>query len=906
MNEKKSLKLSDNSQSHLTVDKAYTQAVDHFNVRCYTDADKLCTAIIQTVPNHIDAINLLGVVAQKLNRHDLAVEQFQKAIKIDDSRALLYYNLGTSLYPLGRIEEAVQALKTALVKEPGNNQIINYLNGISNNSVVTSGINNPQDNAQKVLQRGMSFHQSGQLDEAIHCYQITLEFNPENAAVLSNLGAALQATGRLEEAVSSCQKAIAIKPDYVEAYYNLGITLKAQGKLEAAVKSFQKAIVIKPDFTKVYYNLGAALQEQGNLEAAVASYQKAIAIKPDYVDAYSNIGNVLQEQGNLEAAVASYQKAIAIKPDFAEAHSNLGAALQEQGNLEEAITSYQKAIAIRPDFANAYSNLGVALMDVGKYNVAFVKLQHSVTLEPQNSSFWNSFALCLEQIAIQSYDENLAKLFSRMLEQPTVLPKRVAGTITSMLLQHPIFMQILELARTDDLEKNLELAITQLSKIPLFLKMLELSPIQSLDVEMILSRMRYSIINSWVDRIDDPNKLLFYSILAHQCFNNDYVYMETPKEAAAVNNIQDEIENFLAEKRSIPPAWIAILGSYRPLYIFPWAKKLLEYSWPDELVGVLKSQLSEPLEEQEIRSRIPSMTSVKNATSMAVRNQYEDNPYPRWKKAGLCDQPKAAAQTLKEYCIDIRNDQSPAHPEILIAGCGTGHQALQAASRFSNSRIMAVDLSLNSLSYALRKTKELKFSNIEYIHGDILELGNCGRAFDIIECRGVLHHLKDPLAGWQVLVDLLRAGGIMKIGLYSKTARRQVAAARAMIAELGYSASPDDIRRFRQELIVMSKSSRSEVDTLVGSIDFFSLSECRDLLFHVQEHQFTLPEIKLALKGLGLRFLGFEMNNNHIMRRFRELYQEKDALVSLSRWHNFELQNPLTFSGLYEFWVQKK
>jgi Tfp pilus assembly protein PilF len=78
----KSSQPTSNDQSQMTVDDAFKNAIDHFNMDRYTEADKLCTAIIQAFPNHINAINLIGVIAQKINRHDLAIEQFQKAINM--------------------------------------------------------------------------------------------------------------------------------------------------------------------------------------------------------------------------------------------------------------------------------------------------------------------------------------------------------------------------------------------------------------------------------------------------------------------------------------------------------------------------------------------------------------------------------------------------------------------------------------------------------------------------------------------------------------------------------------------------------------------------------------------------------------------------------------------------------
>ncbi len=70
---------------------------------------------------------------------------------------------------------------------------------------------------------------------------------------------------------------------------------------------------------------------------------------------------------------------------------------------------------------------------------------------------------------------------------------------------------------------------------------------------------------------------------------------------------------------------------------------------------------------------------------------------------------------------------------MLIAGCGTGQQAIETAPRYSGARTLAVDLSLTSLAYALRKTRELGVPNLEYAQADILKLGAIGRTFDVIE-----------------------------------------------------------------------------------------------------------------------------------------------------------------------------
>ena len=79
----------------------------------------------------------------------------------------------------------------------------------------------------------------------------------------------------------------------------------------------------------------------------------------------------------------------------------------------------------------------------------------------------------------------------------------------------------------------------------------------------------------------------------------------------------------------------------------------------------------------------------------------------------------------------------------------------------------------------------------------------------------------------------------------------------------------------------------------------------RDLLFHVQEHRFTLPQIKASLEALGLTFSGFVFSNETIGKTFKLSHPEPEAIYDLDVWHEFETANPDTFIGMYQFWVQK-
>jgi SAM-dependent methyltransferase len=236
---------------------------------------------------------------------------------------------------------------------------------------------------------------------------------------------------------------------------------------------------------------------------------------------------------------------------------------------------------------------------------------------------------------------------------------------------------------------------------------------------------------------------------------------------------------------------------------------------------------------------------------------------------------------------------------ILIAGCGTGMHAIQRAQQFKNSNVLAIDLSLSSLGYAIRKTRELGLTNIRYAQADILAL-KPDTMFDVIDSSGVLHHLGDPLKGWRNLASMLRPGGLMHIGLYSAIARKDINVARDHLKRQGRDYSVAEVRKLRAEVVNLPQDN--QLRNIARFSDFFSTSECRDLLFHVQEHQFSIPEISAFLTEAGFKFLGFETLHR---KKYLQRFPDDTAAANLDNWYVFETENPATFALMYQFWVQK-
>ena len=186
------------------------------------------------------------------------------------------------------------------------------------------------------------------------------------------------------------------------------------------------------------------------------------------------------------------------------------------------------------------------------------------------------------------------------------------------------------------------------------------------------------------------------------------------------------------------------------------------------------------------------------------------------------------------------------------------------------------------------------------MQADILNLGNLGRQFDIVESAGVLHHMDDPVAGWRVLTDCLKPGGLMKIGLYSELARQNIVEIRQEISRAGIGSSDVAMKSFRAKVM---RSDQNHHKKILNSSDFYSLSTLKDLLFHVQEHRFTIPQIQDCLSKLGLKFCGFE--SDKIVSHFKQTNTGADDPYKLDKWQAYEEANPSAFAGMYQFWCQK-
>jgi 2-polyprenyl-3-methyl-5-hydroxy-6-metoxy-1,4-benzoquinol methylase len=456
--------------------------------------------------------------------------------------------------------------------------------------------------------------------------------------------------------------------------------------------------------------------------------------------------------------------------------------------------------------------------------------------------------------------------------------------------------------------RDAQALLSSLGRDPVLLALLAKAINVDPDLEQVLTAMRRTLLVE--NRSVAATHRDLNIAIALQCFSNEYVFDVQADEAAVVDTLQGRCES-MVETRAKPSddleACLSLVAMYRPLHLLDCARKLgavaLE-DWSAIMQPLIKRTLLEPLEEQTIERSIEILGQIKDTTSQVVRAQYEEHPYPRWLSLSQFEPLKLGH--FLERCFP--HFAAPAFlnkstTRVLVAGCGTGSEALVLARAHAPARIVGIDLSRRSLAYAIRMARKFEVPNVRFLQGDVLDVKGLHEQFHAVVCVGVLHHMAEPLQGWRALTEVLVPGGVMQIGLYSKCAREVVAAARKHIRENSLRPIAKDIKAFRKQIL---SGSDNELIDLTESEDLYTLSTCRDLLFHVSEHRFELTQVERALSDLGLRFIGFDLPLvSTVTQLYRELFPEDREMTQLSTWARFEAEYPATFAGMYRFWCQK-
>ena len=122
-----------------------------------------------------------------------------------------------------------------------------------------------REDTERIFERGIEYHQQGQLALAKAAYAEVLRAQPAHSNALHLLGVIAAQSNEPALAVQLIGQAIAANPDFAEAYSSLATALMELNQVEQGLSAFERAIALKPGYAEAHYNRGLALQKLGSM-----------------------------------------------------------------------------------------------------------------------------------------------------------------------------------------------------------------------------------------------------------------------------------------------------------------------------------------------------------------------------------------------------------------------------------------------------------------------------------------------------------------------------------------------------------------------------------------------------------------------------------------------------------------
>ena len=214
----------------------------------------------------------------------------------------------------------------------------------------------------ELLNKAITFHQTGNFDKAELYYKKILENFPNNTMVLTNLATLALQLGQIEYGIEIIEKSLKIDSNQPSGFNNHGVMLQKLNRNEEALVSFNIAIDQKHDYAEAHANKANSLSVLRFFEEAQESYDLSIKFKPDYLKAFLNKGRSLKENGQFEKALLSFQKAHSINPNIEFLSGELletNMHLCIWDDLEDSLINIRQKIKARTKVINPFPFLGL-------------------------------------------------------------------------------------------------------------------------------------------------------------------------------------------------------------------------------------------------------------------------------------------------------------------------------------------------------------------------------------------------------------------------------------------------------------------------------------------------------------------------------------------------------------------
>lgn len=634
------------------------------------------------------------------------------------------------------------------------------------------------------------------------------------------------------------------------------------------------------------YKSSSDTQLEQAFQYALSAYQ----LHPDFIANLNLLARIELKRLKYSAAEAWCEIGLNKNPKSISLLYSRGHIALAQNQLNQAEHYFTKVLSISRVATKALNYLAHISLLKGNHVAAFQAYSELAKTQRNNTQIQNKLFESISNLTADFYSEELELDLLRYLDFNNVDYSQLTSLATS-LLKHKFQLT----------ENGCAVELDDIAKDALFLKCLTRFYFTDALFERLLITIRKSVLLACSQSLQIDKELVsLIAAIGHQCWLNESVWYITKQEQDIVEQLEILSHKVLESGNSSGLEVQSILSlvlMYKPLANSSEAELICSKQWP--VNSLIDQQKNEYINLSSQKNNLRSFGDSDDEVSLKVQQQYNQNPYPRWSTIGY-NQPADYIESLKSHFPSLKNtlNNQSNSLEVLVAGCGTGRHALRLAKYFPKLKVTAIDLSHTALSYAQYK-QETSFSNlnVEFLQGDILKISQLNKKFDVIECSGVLHHMQQPLDGLKALVDQLKPGGVIKLALYSGQARVTVTELRKLLGSK-LPQSEDEIRLLREALLQNALPGLWE--DLFKSPDFYSLSGCRDLIFHAQEHVFSVLDLPKFLQAGGIQWLGMLAPNNSA--DIVSKYSRSAGELDVQEWHNLEQEHTNMFAGMYQFY----
>lgn len=224
------------------------------------------------------------------------------------------------------------------------------------------------------LDRAITLHRSGQLDQAETEYAALLKSNPGDADAWHLSGLVFAQRGDRSEGRRRIEQAIRIEPQRAAFHFNLGRVLNESGLVDDAIRAYDRALVIDPRQPDALLELARLIAARRDFATAIALIQRALALHPERRDLLIELAGHYLDSGRPDASVATLQRILDRQPGDADIVAAIGQVRVRQGRYEESIALYRQALTLQPDCSLAEDGLiaGYTRLALGRQALAVI------------------------------------------------------------------------------------------------------------------------------------------------------------------------------------------------------------------------------------------------------------------------------------------------------------------------------------------------------------------------------------------------------------------------------------------------------------------------------------------------------------------------------------------------------